>query len=167
MVFNRLQNQENPLAVILRDLEQQIQEIKNKQFNGTDTIQTYQNTTNDTWDLDWTPTFSSPQTSSGKDFSVIFEAANQDAAVNSLRYRILIDNQYEYRVASFETAQHDHDVAVLGFVHDSFLAYADEQPAPKKDGWYFNVTGYRSGMNIKVKFIVDSTDVGEIRLTEI
>lgn len=161
-MFDRLQNQENPLAVILRDIETQIQEIKNKQYNGTDTIQTYQNQTADAWDIDWTLV-----SATGRDFSVIFEADEQDAPANNMTYEILIDNTYHYRVASFETPQHDHDAAVLGYVHDSFLSYANEQPAPKKDGWYFNITGYRVGMNIKVKFSVWSTDTGEIRIAEI
>lgn len=158
---DRLDTQEDPLAVMLRDLEQAIADIKNKQFNGTDTIQSYQNT-NVGWDIDWTLA-----SATGRDFSIIFEADNQDAAVNDLTYEILIDDTYHYRVASFDTPQHDHDAAVLGWVHDSFLSYAVEEPAPKKDGWYFNITGYRVGMNIKVKFTCHSTDTGEIRVTEI
>lgn len=151
------------LAAELKGFEDQIRELKNKQLNGTDTIQTYLNQ-NPGWDLDWTVDLGG-FLSDSKDYSVIFEADEQVAAINNMRYIILIDNTYYYRVASFEDAQHDHDVAVLGYVHDSFLSYAAIPPAPKKDGWYFNITAYRHGMNIKLKFLVDSTDTGTITPT--
>jgi len=154
----------NQLAVELKSFEDQIRELKQKQFTGTDTVQTYVNQ-NSGWDLDWTPTWSSPQVSASKDFSVQFLADTQDAPVNSMRYEILIDNSVVFTTGTFN--DHPQDVAVLGYVHDSFLTYANLQPQPRLDGWYFNVTAYRSGMNIKVRFIVDSTDTGTITAVEI
>lgn len=154
----------NNLAVELKSIESQIRELKQKQFTGTDTVQTYVNK-NVAWDIDWTPTWVSPQTSAGRDFSVQFLADIQDAATNNMRYEILIDNSIVYTINSFD--YHPQDAAVLGYVHDTFLSYAGLQPTPRLDGWYFNITAYRSGMNIKVRFIVDSTDTGAVSVVEI
>lgn len=149
----------NNLAVELKSIEDQIRELKQKQFTGTDTVQTYANK-NAGWDLDFN-TVGSPS----RNFSVQFLADSQDAPVNTMRYEILIDNRIVYKIADFN--YHPDDVAVLGYVHDSFLSYAGLQPTPRLDGWYFNISAYRSGMNIKVRFIVDSTDTGTIKVVEI
>lgn len=154
----------NQLAVELKEIENQIRELKLKQFTGTDTVQTYENK-NETWDIDWTPTWVAPQVEDGKDFSVQFLADTQDAAVNNMRYEILIDNSIRYTINSFD--DHPQDAAVNGYVHDSFLTYANLIPTPKLDGWYFAISAYRSGMNIKIRFIVDSTDTGTISVVEI
>lgn len=154
----------NQLAVDLKSIEDQIRELKQKQFTGTDTVQTYANT-NGGWDLDWTPTWIAPQNQSSRDFSVQFLADSQDAPTNNMRYEILIDNSVVYTINTFN--DHPQDAAVLGYVHDSFLSYANLQPQPRLDGWYFNITAYRSGMNIKVRFIVDSTDTGTVTVVEI
>lgn len=154
----------NQLAVDLKNIEDQIRELKQKQFTGTDTVQTYANKQGG-WDIDWTPTWVAPQTSDGRDFSVQFLADNQPAPTNSMRYEILIDNSVVYTVNTFN--DHPQDAAVLGYVHDSFLSYANIEPSPGLDAWYFNITAYRSGMNIKVRFIVDSTDTGTITVVEI
>lgn len=150
------------LAVDLRSIEDQIRELKQKQFTGTDTVQAYVNQ-NTSWDIDWTLSSSSES----RDFSVLFKADTQTAPVNNMRYIILVDNKFVHKISSFDYHPTPLDVAVLGYVHDTFLSYADLQPTPGLDGWYFNVTGYRSGMNIKVKFIVDSTDTGTVSLMEI
>lgn len=154
----------NQLAVELKTIEDQIRELKQKQFTGTDTVQTYPNK-NVAWDVDWTPTWVSPQNQAGLDFSVQFRADNQEAPTNNMRYEILIDNSIVYTTNFFN--DHPQDAAVLGYVHDSFLSYADLQPTPGLDAWYFNITAYRSGMNIKVRFIVDSTDTGTVTAVEI
>jgi hypothetical protein len=154
----------NQLGYELKSIEDQIRELKQKQYTGTDTVQTYVNQ-NETWDIDWTPTWVAPQTQSGRDFSVLFASETQLAPVNNMRYIILIDNSVYYTVNTFN--DHPQDCAVLGYVHDSFLSYAGLQPTPQLDGWYFNITAYRSGMNIKVKFIVDSTDTGVVSWKEI
>lgn len=152
----------NQLGSELKSIEDQIRELKQKQFTGTDTVQTYANK-NSGWDVNWTPVFGGASTS--KNFSVQFLADMQDAAVNSMRYEILIDNSIVYKINTFN--DHPDDCAVLGYVHDSFLTYAGLLPTPKLDGWYFNITAYRSGMNIKIRFIVDSTDTGTITPVEI
>lgn len=154
----------NQLGVELKDIEDQIRELKQKQFTGTDTVQTYVNK-NVAWDVDWTPTWVGPQTSDSIDFSVQFLADNQDAPVNNMRYEILIDNTVVYTINSFD--DHPQDAAVLGYLHDSFLTYANLLPTPGLDGWYFSIAAYRSGMNIKVRFIVDSTDTGVVSAVEI
>lgn len=154
----------NQLGLELKSIEDQIRELKQKQFTGTDTVQTYVNK-NVAWDIDWTPTWIAPQNQSSRDFSVQFLADIQEAAVNNMRYEILIDNSIVYTINTFN--DHPQDAAVLGYVHDTFLTYAGLQPTPRLDGWYFNITAYRSGMNIKVRFIVDSTDTGIVSLVEI
>lgn len=155
----------NQLAVELKGIEDQIRQLKQKQFTGTDTVQTYVNK-NAGWDVDWTPVWSfTPGSSRGLDFSVQFFSDVQDAPVNNMRYEILIDNYLVYTINTFN--DHPQDAAVLGYVHDSFLTYANLQPTPRLDGWYFNITAYRSGMNIKIRFIVDSTDTGTITVVEI
>jgi len=150
------------LAVDLKSIEDQIRELKQKQFTGTDTVQTYVNQ-NGGWDVDWTPVFGGSST--GRDFSVQFQSDIQVAPTNNMRYEILIDNSVVYTIGTFN--DHPQDAAVLGYVHDSFLSYADLQPQPGLDAWYFNITAYRSGMNIKIRFIVDSTDTGTVSLVEI
>lgn len=153
----------NQLAVELRGIEAQIRELKQKQFTGTDTVQAYKNEMPGTWDLDWN--VSVPFASASRDFIIFFDADTQPAPANSMRYRIFIDNKEYFTTASFD--DHPQDVAVLGYVHDSFMAYAQERPKRGRDAWYFNVTGYRDGMNIKVKFTVDSTDTGTVSIREI
>lgn len=152
------------LKVELKSIEDQIRELKQKQFTGTDTVVTYVNKSSG-WDVDWTPTWVSPQNSASLDFSVQFLADSQVAPVNNMRYEILIDNAVVYTINTFN--DHPQDASVNGYVHDSFLAYAGLQPTPRLDGWYFAITAYRSGMNIKIRFIVDSTDTGAITVVEI
>jgi len=150
------------LAVDLKSIEDQIRELKQKQFTGTDTVQTYENKQAG-WDIDWTPVFGG--SSDGRDFSIQFQADTQIAPTNSMRYEILIDNSVVYTINTFN--DHPQDAAVLGYVHDSFLSYANLPPQPGLDAWYFNITAYRSGMNIKIRFIVDSTDTGTLAVVEI
>lgn len=154
----------NNLALELKSIEDQIRELKQKQFTGTDTVQTYVNKQAG-WDIDWTPTWVAPQNQASRNLSVQFTADTQVAPTNSMRYEILIDDAIVYTVNTFN--DHPQDAAVLGYVHDSFLSYANLPPQPGLDAWYFNITAYRSGMNIKVRFIVDSTDTGTIRVVEI
>ena len=150
------------LAVDLKTIEDQIRELKQKQFTGTDTVQTYANQ-NATWDLDWTPVFGGG--SSSRDISVQFQAESQEAPTNNMRYEILIDNRIIYTINEFNN--HPQDAAVLAYVHDSLMSYAKRPIAKGLDAWYFNITAYRSGMNIKVRFIVDSTDTGTVTWVEI
>lgn len=156
----------NQLALELKTIEDQIRELKQKQFTGTDTVQTYANQ-NGGWDLDFTTSFVGPATQQGVDKAVMFTSDSQPAPVNSMRYIILVDNQYYHTVTSFDWHPQPDDVAVLAYVHDTFLSYVGLQPTPGLDAWYFNVTGYRSGMNIKVKFIVDSTDTGTVSIRDL
>lgn len=152
----------NQLALELKSIEDQIRELKQRQYNGTDTVQTYVNK-NEAWDIDWTPVFGFA--SASKNIVVQFFSDNQDAATNALRYEILIDNSVWFTTATFN--DHPQDLAILGNVRDIFGAYSQEQPSSKRSDWYFNITAYRSGMNVKVRFIVDSTDTGRISLKEI
>lgn len=154
----------NPLATELKNIEDTIRELKNRQRIGTDAVQTYRNKKPATWDIDWTPIFTTGQIEATRDWSIVFTSDTQAAPVNKLTPRILVDNTCEIKVASFEV--HECDVAVTGYVHDSFLTYARMIPQPKKDGWYFALTAYRSGMNIKIKFYIDSTDTGTLSWTE-
>lgn len=153
----------NQLGTELKSIEDQIRELKKRQPNGTDTVLTYENK-NVGWDIDWTPAWSSG-TSRDMNKSVLFLADEQDAPISHMRYEILVNNTYWYTIGSFD-APFMGLVAVNGYVHDYFLSYAGLVPTPKKDGWYFNVTAYASGTNVKVRFIIDSTDTGLITVQD-
>jgi hypothetical protein len=155
----------NQLGTELKSIEDQIRELKKRQPNGTDTVQTNANQ-NVAWDIDWTPTWSyTPGSSRSLNKAVIFDADEQDAPISSMRYEILVNNTDWYTIGSFD-APFMGLVAVNGYVHDYFLSYAGLVPTPKKDGWYFNVSAYASGTNIKVRFIIDSTDTGTITVQD-
>lgn len=155
----------NQLGTELKSIEDQIRELKKRQPNGTDTVLTYANQ-NVAWDIDWTPTWSfTPGSSRSLNKAVIFDADEQDAPISSMRYEILVNNTYWYTIGSFD-APFMGLVAVNGYAHDYFLSYAGLVPTPKKDGWYFNVSAYASGTNIKVRFIIDSTDTGTITVQD-
>lgn len=160
----------NQLGMELKQIEDQIRQLKQRQFTGTDTVQTYHNVSPAVaaggWDIDWTPTWAYTSGSSRAiDLSVLFTSAEQAAPVSNMTYEILIDNTHWYQLGSFDDP--DHDVAVNAYVHDSFLSYAEMLPQPRKDAWYFNVTAYRSGVNVKVRFFVDSTDIGDVSVVNI
>lgn len=152
------------LASELKSMEDTIRELKNRQPNGNDTVQTYQNKQAG-WDIDWTPTWAGGGSRS-LNKSILFQAEQQDAPVNRMRYEILVDNSLVYTLGSFDDP-FAGKVAVLGYVHDTFLSYTNLSPAPGLDAWYFNVTCYVSGTNIKVRFIIDSTDVGTITMEDV
>ena len=158
----------NQLGTELKNIEDQIRELKKKQPNGTDTVLTYANKSATVeaggWDIDETLTWVAG-TSRQLDKAVIFESDDQDAPISSMRYEILVNNTDWYTVGAFY-APFMGLVSVNGYVHDSLLTYAGLVPTPKKDGWYFNVTSYLSGTNIKVRFIVDSTDTGTITVQD-
>lgn len=149
----------NQLGTEIKAIEDQIRELKKKQPNGTDTVNTYANQ-NVAWDIDTTLTWSSG-TSRAINKAVLFTADEQDAPISNMRYEILLNDTYWYTVGSFD-APFMGLAAVNGYVHDSFLSYPNLVPTPKLDAWYFNITSYVSGTNIKVRFIVDSTDTGTI-----
>jgi len=156
------------LGVELKAFEDQIAALKRKQPNGNDTVNTYANKSAagevGGWDIDETLTWG-VGTSRALNKAVIFTADEQDAPISSMRYEILVNNTYWYTIGVFD-APFMGLVAVNGYVHDYFLSYAGLVPTPKKDGWYFNVTSYVSGTNIKVRFIVDSTDTGSITVQD-
>lgn len=157
------------LAVELKSFEDQIRALKQKQPNGNDTVNTYANRSTAVegvgWDIDWTPTWS-VGTSRSLDKAIIFDADEQDAPISSMRYEILVNNTHWYTIGSFD-APFMGLVAVNGYVHDYFLTYAGLVPTPKKDGWYFSVAAYVTGTNVKVRFIIDSTDTGSITVQDV
>lgn len=160
----------NSLGFELKSIEDQIRELKQKQPNGNDTVNTYQNKSATViaggWDIDWTPVWAfTPGSSRGLNKAVVFQSDEQDAPISSMRYEILVNNTDWYTIGVFD-APFMGLVAVNGYVHDYFLSYAGLVPTPKKDGWYFNVSAYASGTNVKVRFIVDSTDTGTITVQD-
>lgn len=154
----------NALGTELKAMEDQIRALKNRQPNGNDTVQAYANQ-NSTWDIDWTPVWGGGGSRS-LNKSIQFRADEQQAPVNRMRYIILVDNLYVYTLGTFNDPFMGK-VAVLGYVHDTFLSYPNLVPEPGLDAWYFNVTAYVSGTNVKVKFIIDSTDTGEITMEDV
>lgn len=156
----------NQLGAELKSIEDQIRELKNRQPNGNDTVLTYANQ-NETWDIDRTLSWSyTPGSSRSIDLSVLFEADEQDAPVSNMRYEILLNDTDWYMIGAFDEP-YLGIAAVNGYVHDSFLSYANMVPTPKLDGWYFNLTVYQSGTNVKIRFIVDSTDTGTVSVRDI
>ena len=163
--MNRLDATYNALGAELKELEDFIRELKKRQPNGNDTVQTYQNQ-NDTWDIDWTPTWSyTPGSSRDLNKSIQFRADEQAAPVNRMRYYMLVDG-IPYTIGSFDDP-FNGKAAVNGYVHDTFLSYPNLVPEPGLDAWYFNITAYQSGVNIKIKFIIDSTDTGSITMEDV
>jgi hypothetical protein len=155
----------NALGVELKKIEDDILQLKKRQPNGNDTVQTYINQ-NTSWDIDWTPTWTYTAGSSrALNKSVLFHASEQPAPVNRMRYYMLVDGVL-YTVGSFDDPFMGK-AAVNGYVHDTFLSYPNLQPEPGLDAWYFNVTCYVPGTNIKIKFIIDSTDTGTITTMDV
>lgn len=152
----------NALGTELKQIEDQIRELKQRQPNGTDTVLTYANQ-NAGWDIDWTPVWGGGG-SRALNKSILFRADEQEAPVNRMRYVIMVDG-VPYTLGSFDDPFMGK-AAVNGYVHDSFLSYAELVPEPGLDGWYFNITCYVSGTNIKIKFIIDSTDTGSITVQD-
>ncbi len=161
--MSRIDDTYNALGSELKTIEDMILQLKKRQPNGNDTVQTYANQ-NIAWDVDWTPTWSSG-TSRALNKSVLFHADEQVAPVSRMRYYMLVDG-VPYTVGVFNDPFMGK-AAVNGYVHDTFLSYPDLQPEPGLDAWYFNVTCYVSGTNIKIKFIIDSTDTGTITTMDV
>jgi hypothetical protein len=161
--MSRIEDTYNALGSELKTIEDEILQLKKRQPNGNDTVQSYQNQ-NVAWDVDWTPTFPAGQ-SRALNKSILFQADEQVAPVNRMRYYMLVDG-VPYTVGSFDDPFMGK-AAVNGYVHDTFLSYPNLQPQEGLDAWYFNVTCYVSGTNIKIKFIIDSTDTGTITTMDV
>lgn len=161
--MSRIEDTYNALGSELKNIEDEILQLKKRQPNGNDTVQSYKNQ-NSTWDIDWTPTWSTG-TQRALNKSILFHADEQAAPVNRMRYYMLVDG-IPYTVGSFDDPFMGK-AAVNGYVHDTFLSYPSLQPAPGLDAWYFNITCYVSGTNIKIKFIIDSTDTGTITTMDV
>ena len=161
--MSRIDDAYNALGVELKGIEDEILQLKKRQPNGNDTVQSYANQ-NTAWDVDWTPTWSSGS-SRAINKSILFQADEQVAPVNRMRYYMLVDG-VPYTLGAFNDPFMGK-AAVNGYVHDTFLSYPDLVPVPGLDAWYFNVTVYQSGVNIKIKFIIDSTDTGTITTMDV
>lgn len=161
--MSRIEDIYNALGSELKTIEDSILQLKKRQPNGNDTVQSYINQ-NVTWDVDWTPTFPAGQ-SRDINKSILFQADEQVAPVNRMRYYMLVDG-VPYTVGAFNDPFMGK-AAVNGYVHDTFLSYPNLQPQQGLDAWYFNVTVYQSGVNIKIKFIIDSTDTGTITTMDV
>lgn len=161
--MSRLEDTYNALGSELKTIEDMILQLKKRQPNGNDTVQSYINQ-NPTWDVDWTPTFPAGQ-SRDINKSILFRADEQVAPVNRMRYYMLVDG-VPYTIGEFNDP-FNGKAAVNGYVHDTFLSYPNLVPEPGLDAWYFNVTVYQSGVNIKIKFIIDSTDTGTITTMDV
>jgi hypothetical protein len=161
--MSRLEETYNALGSELKTIEDMILQLKKRQPNGNDTVQSYKNQ-NAAWDVDWTPTFPAGQ-SRALNKSIIFQADEQVAPVNRMRYYMLVDG-VPYTLGAFNDPFMGK-AAVNGYVHDTFLSYPNLVPVPGLDAWYFNVTCYVSGTNIKIKFIIDSTDTGTITTMDV
>lgn len=158
------------LATELGYIEREIEQLKNKQFIGTDSVQIYPNQTEDLWDYERTTSFVSPQTEELHNFSVVFTADRQAAPFSKLTVHALIDNTTNFKVGELHVGM--AGVWFNDIIPDYYLVYRmmDDPsfvPAPNKIAWYFAYSAYASGKNIKFKLTVHSTDTGTIDLAEI
>jgi len=165
----RIDEYYNQLATDLKKIEDEITAIKNRQFIGSDSIQTYKNktTTGEAggWDIDRTDTWVAPQTSKIRNYAVIFDADTQDAPFNDLSLYVEINGVAVSPAAL--TKLNQSPVFFNSILHDYFLVYAGLAPEPGKDGWYFATISYVSGTNIRVRLTVGSSDTGDVTLVEI
>lgn len=154
----------NALAKELKDIEDEITAIKNKQFIGTDSIQLYKNKSPTAqaggFDIDYTGT-------ALKNWSVTFVTDHQKAAFCDLSLETYIDGRLVNR-SELQRFDSGH-VFFNTIVDDSFLAYSPLSPSAGAGmGWYF-ATEPLSGEShhIQVRCVVDSTDTGQVTVTQI
>lgn len=162
--------QYNKLAVEMRQIETELEDIKNKQFIGTDSVQLYKNQTEDAWDYDHTTSFSLPQTEELHSFSVLFTADNQNAPFSKLTIDALIDNTTHYQSGKLGTGQNGVWFNDIFYDYDLYFRRQDDEDfvaQPNQISWYFAYSAYASGKNIKMKLTVHSTDTGVIDIVEI
>ena len=162
---DRIDTERQFLVEEIKNIEREIDSIKNAQFIGTDSIQLYRNLTGQQFDIQTADTWVAPQTSKIHNYAVVFEADTQVAPVNKLSLYTEI-NGVVVNVSEFMKLN-DPPVFFNSILHDYFLIYAERIPEPGLDGWYFATTSYVSGTSIKIRFTVDSTDTGTITWYEI
>lgn len=153
----------NTLAQELKEIEDEITAIKNKQFIGTDSIRLYKNLTavgeSGGFDIDTNDTFI-------HNFAVVFEADNQVAPFCEVSMHAYIDG---VRVNPADVMRINTAPAFFNsFVNDSFGSYAPLAPsAGGRQGWYFAYYAYGASRRIQIRIQVDATDSGEITVIPI
>jgi hypothetical protein len=155
----------NALAKELKDIEDEITAIKNKQFIGTDSIRLYRNLTPTGraggWDIDTTGT-------AIKNYAVVFTADNQIAPFCDVALEAYIDG---VRVNPSSVLKINTAPAFFNsFVDDSFLSYANIAPtAGGGMGWYFATIPNPPGTprHIQIRIQVDANDTGTIQVLNI
>lgn len=162
----------NALAMTLKDIEDEITAIKNKQPIGTDSIQLYRNlsTVGKTGAFDIDYIAQQGVSGANRNWSVTFKSDTQKAAFCDLSLETYIDGR---RVNDSELQR--FDVGQIFFntlVSDYFLVYSPLSPtAGNGMGWYFYTGVISSGdglpHHIQVRCVVNSTDTGTITVTQI
>ena len=153
----------NALAQELKQMEDDITAIKNKQFIGTDSIKIYKNLTATGaaggWDCNTTDT-------AIHNFAVVFDADNLNAPFCDVSMEAYIDG---VRVNPAQVMQINTAPAFFNsFVVDSFGAYAPLAPASGgRMGWYFAYYAYGAARNIKIRINVNANDTGTIQVIPI
>ncbi len=151
----------------LKRLEDDTRALKGAQFIGFDSVRAYKIETENTWDIDWTPTFGPPQTGVFEHLYMKFTADNQDAPMCNMYIKVLINNSIYYRVSASDDPTGDNGVNMNGTVRDSFGNYSPTPAVPntsKEVSWYDTLGSKISGTNIKAKFIVYATDTGKLTI---
>lgn len=151
----------NALAVELKDIEDQITAIKNKQPIGTDSIRLYKNKTTvgaaGGFDIDFTA-------STGvKNYSVTFTADHQRGTFCDLVLEAYMDG-LPLPISKLLLTN-----TPPGFfnaiVDDSFLAYSPINPASGVSmGWYFAIVPNGGPHHFQVRCIVNGTDTGKVQV---
>lgn len=166
---NRANDYGDSFALELKNIEDEITAIKNRQFIGTDSIRLYKNLSAageaGGWDINTTDTWIAPVTNKIRNYAVIFEADNQDAPFNDLTLYTEVNGVAVSPGSVLKL--NNAPVFLNSVVHDSFLVYAGLAPEAGKDGFYFATISYTSGTNIKIRLTVESTDTGTVTVVEI
>lgn len=151
----------NALAVELKDIEDQITAIKNKQPIGTDSIELYTNLTTagaaGGFDIDYT-------SSALKNYSVVFTADHQKAPFCDLVLEGYLDGLPIKPSTVLLT--NTSPAFFNAIVDDSFLAYTNNNVKPGTGvgmGWYFAIVPHEAH-HFQVRVKVIGTDTGKVQL---
>lgn len=150
----------NALAKELKDIEDQITAIKNKQPIGTDSIHIYKNLSTvgaaGGFDIDYTGT-------AIKNYSVTFTADHQRGTFCDLTLEAYLDG---VRVNPSKVLLTNTPPAFFNaIVDDSFLAYSPINPASGVSmGWYFAIVPNGGSHHFQVRCQVNGTDTGKVQV---
>lgn len=138
------------LADIIKDMELSVTNLKTKQLTGSSNIVSYDNETDDTWDMDWTPISVGGGGYAQRTVTVTFTSATKPAAMTAIEgdfyyngIRFTNENiPFMYQIFD---SQESSDVEVAQYQYSAdFIIQAD------------------TTSHIQLKFRAVSNDTGEL-----